>query len=316
MTKYTPQSISGYNSNPPPDDGTAVAENEVRWSFIKEKIGDPVKVLSEALDTQLQSAFGKLPFNAVQTITTTTTLTASNDGKLQLVTNSPTINLSAASILGAGWVVAIYNNGSGKATIDPNGSETINGEATLTLTSGEWGIIICDGVSFTSLDLNGLGALALLDTVDTAQIDDDAVTLAKLNSGTADTLLGFDGSGDPSEITIGTGLDLTSGSLSNSGFGLGFGQTWQDLTSSRSPGVTYTNTTNSPIVVNRTINALNVNDDVRGFVDSVRVANIGGFGTGSSNTNTLSFVVPSGSTYRITESLNGGESKAWYELRE
>jgi hypothetical protein len=58
------------------------------------------------------------------------------------------------------------------------------------------------------------GALAALDTVDTAQIDDNAVSLAKQAGGTANRLQGFDGSGDPGEVTIGTGLSLSSGTLS------------------------------------------------------------------------------------------------------
>ena len=49
--------------------------------------------------------------------------------------------------------------------------------------------------------------------IDTLQLADNGVTLAKMAGGTADRLLGFDGLGNPSEITAGSGLSLSSGTL-------------------------------------------------------------------------------------------------------
>ena len=64
----------------------------------------------------------------------------------------------------------------------------------------------------------GLGALAVEGTVSTSLVDDNAITLAKQAGGTADRLQGFDGSGNPSEISIsGTGLSLSSGTLTFTG---------------------------------------------------------------------------------------------------
>ena len=57
---YTSQTISGYNSSPPPDDGTKVTANKVTWSGIKSKLGDPVKTLAEAINTELNTSFGEL----------------------------------------------------------------------------------------------------------------------------------------------------------------------------------------------------------------------------------------------------------------
>lgn len=56
---YTSVSISGYNSSPPPDDGTTGANNTVKWTFHKSKLGDPIKTLSEAINTNVLAAFGK-----------------------------------------------------------------------------------------------------------------------------------------------------------------------------------------------------------------------------------------------------------------
>ena len=56
-----------------------------------------------------------------------------------------------------------------------------------------------------------LGALALLNTAGTAQLDNDAVTFAKIQNIATDRLLGRDTAltGDPEEITVGGGLEFT-----------------------------------------------------------------------------------------------------------
>ncbi len=56
---YTSVSISGYNTNPPPDDGTTGAANQLKWSKHKDKIGDPLKNLAESIDTNVLAAFAK-----------------------------------------------------------------------------------------------------------------------------------------------------------------------------------------------------------------------------------------------------------------
>ena len=55
---YSSVTISGYNSNPPADDGTKVDSNRVQWSKHISKIGDPVRVLSQGVDSNVSSAFG------------------------------------------------------------------------------------------------------------------------------------------------------------------------------------------------------------------------------------------------------------------
>lgn len=70
-------------------------------------------------------------------------------GKVLLVTNTTTIDLAAAATLGDGWHIFIKNNGSGVVTVDPNSSETIDGSATLTITSADDCFhIVCDGSNF------------------------------------------------------------------------------------------------------------------------------------------------------------------------
>ena len=50
-TKYTTQTISGYNSSPPSDDASVNAANQVTWAKHKTKLGDPIKTLAEAMNT-------------------------------------------------------------------------------------------------------------------------------------------------------------------------------------------------------------------------------------------------------------------------
>lgn len=56
---YTSVSISGYNSNPPADDASQVASNQLTWAKHKDKLGDPLKNLSESINTNVVAAFSK-----------------------------------------------------------------------------------------------------------------------------------------------------------------------------------------------------------------------------------------------------------------
>lgn len=81
-----------------------------------------------------------------------------------------TMSLPSAASLTNGWYVNIRNNGSGDLTIDPNGSETINGLPTLTLNLEDSCTLVTDGTTwytvgfgqsatfafdYTSIDLTG-----------------------------------------------------------------------------------------------------------------------------------------------------------------
>ena len=57
---YTSVAISGYNASPPADDGSAVKSNKVEWAKHKTQLADPIKVLAEAIDTEIHAAFNRL----------------------------------------------------------------------------------------------------------------------------------------------------------------------------------------------------------------------------------------------------------------
>lgn len=56
---YVSPDLTNYNANPPSDDGSQTASNEVTWSKHKDKLTDPLKTYSEAQDTATSDAFAK-----------------------------------------------------------------------------------------------------------------------------------------------------------------------------------------------------------------------------------------------------------------
>lgn len=117
---YTEVSVSGYNASPPPDDGSAGADNEVTWSGIKTKLADPLKtaidstqtnittVVSSEIEVNLYAPAGTAAVFA-QTAAPTgwTKSTTHNDKALRVVTGT-------ASSGGATAFTTVF--GSGKAT--------------------------------------------------------------------------------------------------------------------------------------------------------------------------------------------------------
>jgi hypothetical protein len=92
--------------------------------------------------------------------------------------------------------------------------------------------------------------------------------------------------------------------------GIGIGQTWQDVTGSRSIGTTYTNNTGKPIMI-----LVGVQLSV-GQAPSVNLNGLGNMQMYSSQNSPqgapISFIVPDGNTYALTVA---GSVLKWLELR-
>ncbi len=78
------------------------------------------------------------------------TALAGDRGKvINFTTAGVTLSLTAAGTLGDGWWCIVVNSAStGLVTIDPNGSETIDGSTTIALLPGQSCIVLCNGSLF------------------------------------------------------------------------------------------------------------------------------------------------------------------------
>ena len=96
--------------------------------------------------------------------------------------------------------------------------------------------------------------------------------------------------------------------------GLGIAQTWQDLISSRSMGINYTNTTGNPIAVGLSFENA-VNSGTRGvfIVDGVVIQETGG-SYGGQGYGAFA-IVPNGSVYSMVDTTGGLNLQHWAELR-
>lgn len=75
------------------------------------------------------------------------TALAGDDGATLRFTAAATLSLTAAATLGANWRLTVRAEGA-DVTIDPNGSELINGASTLTVLDGSTVDVICSGSAF------------------------------------------------------------------------------------------------------------------------------------------------------------------------
>lgn len=218
--------------------------------------------------------------------------------------------------LGASWKI-----GGTAVTVSASELNTLDG---LTASTAELNIL--DGVTATAAELNildGVTATAaelnILDGVTATAVEIN--TLSGLTASTAELniLDGLTGIATQAEAEAGTSAvalmtpqRAEQHMLAN---GLGWGQTWQNMTASRASGTWYTNTTGRPIYVSVSSDYgeaggayLYVNTATPLIV--ARTNN-----NGDSTSHYLSYVcgiIPPGETYRV---VSDGTINTWAELR-
>jgi hypothetical protein len=117
--------------------------------------------------------------------TSNTALGVSDCGKLIDITSGTfTQTLSAAATLGSGWWVCVRNSGAGVITLDPDGTETIDGESTLILYPGCVAWIACDGTGFYAPAVTRNGLVRDARTSNTILLPADSGKLIDIASGT------------------------------------------------------------------------------------------------------------------------------------
>ncbi|NEH98328.1 hypothetical protein [Rhizobium leguminosarum] len=115
------------------------------------------------------------------------TALASDDNAVHRFTADAAVTLTAAATLSANWHYAVIADG-GDVTIDPNGTETIDGAATLVVPNGYSAFIICSGSAFFSNKL----MTRILSKADSAAVGDFVVGLIlSNNSGSPNTHVEF-----------------------------------------------------------------------------------------------------------------------------
>lgn len=119
---------------------------------------------------------------------------------------------------------------------------------------------------------------------------------------------------------VGSALSAAQGRVLNDAIGtklnanqaLGVGQTWQNVTGSRSLNSTYTNTTTRPIVVCVVNMYGDSADPLEVYINGSLLMSVDkGFGNITSDT---TFIVPPSATYRVTKSIFPN-IQSWSELR-
>jgi hypothetical protein len=113
-SKYSSQAVSGFDSSPPVDDGSATEANKVKWSTIKNKLASPLKTHAEAINTALVTALDQ----SCRTVSANDAAAASDhDRTIQVTTSSVTITLADATTMAAGYVVSVANMSNGAITV-------------------------------------------------------------------------------------------------------------------------------------------------------------------------------------------------------
>jgi hypothetical protein len=114
----------------------------------------------------------------------------------------------------------------------------------------------------------------------------------------------IDGNGTVSGLTA-TGLttaqNVAFAQLVGTASPIGAGQTWQNLLASRAVNTVYTNSSGKPIQVSIVVNESRVGEYSRARlqVDSINVAVASSFYSVNGNGNTVTAIVPNGSTYQL-----------------
>jgi hypothetical protein len=145
---FTDVTVSGYNANPPSDDGTETEANRVKWATIKSKLDDPLKTAIEEVVTNTGNAFDRVQGGVVATAISYT-VTNSNQGKLIKATVSGiTITTPSATDVASPFRFYVLNLSSGDITLDGSGSQTVDGAASITIPSGSGAQVETDGTNW------------------------------------------------------------------------------------------------------------------------------------------------------------------------
>lgn len=140
---YPGATIVGYNANPPSDDGLLVSSNEVLWQKHLQKLANPVKTLTEQIDTLFRVHTDETVLDIASNVTTT----VAQHKRTLNVTGAFTVSLASAATVGAGQVIHVTNSHSADIVVDlANPADTLDG-----VTNGVFTIFPADAATFLTL---------------------------------------------------------------------------------------------------------------------------------------------------------------------
>lgn len=90
---------------------------------------------------------GSFEAHGVTTKTTNYTVLTTDRGYLINCTSALTLSLPAAATAGAGFTFSVKANGA-SVILDPNGAETVDGAATVTMVTGTSAVVVCTGTAW------------------------------------------------------------------------------------------------------------------------------------------------------------------------
>jgi hypothetical protein len=192
---------------------------------------------------------------------------------------------------GAGYTFGTITAGSNITVTNGSGTITIAGNAG-TVTSVAASVPAFLSISGTPITSTGTLAITYSGTA-----------LPVANGGT-----GLTSSGTSGNILTSNGTAWVSTANSI----IGVGQSWQNVTSSRAWNTVYTNSTTKPIMVSITPNNTGSGSTVFYTVDGVIIGQGNGDSTNGGTTYPFTFIVPVGSTYKVSGTRVLG---LWAELR-
>lgn len=191
--------------------------------------------------------------------------------------------------------------------------------------------VLTTGFSYTFaagvnvLVINPAGTLATgTITMPAAPVDGMTITFSSTQTITALTLSGNTGQtvvGGPTTLLAGQASSFVYRLASTSWFPLqtvpsantqlGIGQSWTDVTASRTSGITYTNSTSKPIAVSAKVSGSP--GQVSMTVSGIQIQNAAP--QGINDTQSVFGIVPPGATYTVTAAGTSFTLVLWAELR-
>ena len=118
-------------------------------------------------------------------------------------------------------------------------------------------------------------------------------------------------------VIVGAGLTPTHSDVTQllTAIKKGFGQTWQNMTGSRVPGTTYTNTTGMPIFINVFMSSSSAVSTHLVTINGASPAIDGGSAETAARNATTNILIPAGATYSVTVNVGTPTLAQWYEYR-